>query len=163
MIPHAPSPAILKDLFQAGLKVTRVLFNNLRVKWRKGDAVAKRSLKKQRSGNRKSAVQYHSVEFSINELDLPYQFRVWETASGSIRVLVRGDSGVLPFLKVGDTLAMKYYSTDSIYPLENIRTAIRQITKKNRGRLKGHYLLGLEILEAWVLNNHDPILPLTHL
>lgn len=110
--------------------------------------MAKRSLKKQRSGHRQSAVQYHSVEFFIEELSLPYQFRIWEMASGSIRVLVRGDSGVLPFLKVGDTLAMKYYSTDSIYPSENIRTTIRQITKKNRGRLKGHYLVGLEMLEG---------------
>ena len=53
----------------------------------------------------------------------------------------------MPHLKTGDILEMKYYTRDSAYPFENVRTAIRHVTKKIQGRLKGHYLVGLEILE----------------
>jgi hypothetical protein len=90
--------------------------------------------------------QFNSVEISIDGLDLPYQFKIWENRSTSMNVLIKEDSGVLPLLKVGDTFNMKYYSSKSIYPLENVKTAISHITKNDRGRLKGHYLVGLEIL-----------------
>ncbi|MFC1866963.1 hypothetical protein ACFL0H_02355 [Thermodesulfobacteriota bacterium] len=92
--------------------------------------------------------QYHSVEFSIKGLGLPHQFRIWDSFSGSMSVLIREDSSTLPLLKVGDTLDTKYYSVNSIYPSENMRTLIRHITKKSEGRLRGHYLVGLKILGA---------------
>ena len=106
-----------------------------------------RSLDK-RSDGRKRVNQYHSVEFSIKGLELPYQFRIWDNATESMSVLVKEDSSVLPMLKVGDTLDTKYYSIDSIYPSENMRTVIRHITKNNRGRLRGHYLVGLKIVDG---------------
>lgn len=91
--------------------------------------------------------QYYSVEFSIKGLDLPYQVRIWENATESMNVLVKEGSSILPLLKVGDTLDTKYYSQGSIYPSENIRTVIRHITKNKKGRLKGHYLIGLKIID----------------
>ena len=69
-------------------------------------------------------------------------------APESINVLVNKDSSVLPLLKVGDTLDSKYYSSDSAYPSKNMRTVIRHITKNTNGRLKGHYLVGLKIIEG---------------
>ncbi len=110
----------------------------------KGNGMRSESL--ERPDRRGIQDQFHSVEIAIDGLDLPYQFKIWENGSTSMNVLIKEDSGVLPLLKVGDTFYMKYYSTKSIYPLENVKTAIRHITKNDRGRLRGHYLVGLEIL-----------------
>ena len=101
-----------------------------------------------RSEHREQVYQYHSVEFSINGLELPYVFKIWNIASMSMCVLVKEDSDILPRLKVGDRLNIKYYSTGSIDPPKYQETAIRYITKGEQGRFKGHYLVGLEILET---------------
>ena len=98
------------------------------------------------SGCGKSFDNYHSVEFYVDGIDIPYQFRIWDMASESISVLIRDDSGVLPLIKEGDILDMKYYSHGSVYPSEKTPTVIRNVTRKNQGRLKGHFLVGLEIL-----------------
>ena len=89
---------------------------------------------------------FHSVEFSIKGLELPYQVRIWDNESESMCILLKESSSVLPLLKVGDTLDSKYYSAGSVYPTQNMKTVIRHITKKNNGRLRGHYLIGLKIL-----------------
>ena len=90
---------------------------------------------------------YHSVEFCIKGIELPYQFKLWNTANMSMCVLVKENSAILPRLKVGDTLDMKFYSADSSYPTDSLRTTIRHITRDDEGRFKGHYLVALEILE----------------
>jgi hypothetical protein len=92
--------------------------------------------------------RYRSVEFSINGLELPYHVRIWENASESMSILVNEGSSVLPLLKVGDTLDSKYYSEGSVYPSKNMRTLIKHITKNKNGRLKGHYLIGLKIINS---------------
>lgn len=96
---------------------------------------------------RRQGDQYHSVEFSIKGVELPYRFKIWNTSSMSMCVLVKENSAILPRLKVGDTLDMKFYSSESGYPTDSLRTTIRHITK-DEGRFKGHYLVALEILEG---------------
>ena len=91
---------------------------------------------------------YYSVEFSINGLEIAYQFKIWNTESTPMCVLVKEDSNILPRLKVGETLNMKYYPTGSTYPPKCLDTAIRHITKNDQGRFRGHYLVGLEILDG---------------
>lgn len=113
----------------------------------KESAVTNRLLER-RSEPRKQVDQYYSVEFSTNGVDPTYQFKIWNIPSTSMGVLVREDSDILPRLKVGDTLNMKYYSTDSVYPSDYLQTAITHITKNDQGRFRGHYLVGLEILES---------------
>ena len=99
---------------------------------------------KSKDGERRE--QYHSVEFSLEGLNASYQFKIWNIASESNSVLVKEDSDILSRLKVGDTLNLKYYSSDSFCPTETIETAIRNIRKDEAGRFKGHYLVDLEIL-----------------
>jgi len=101
-----------------------------------------------RSEPRKKVDQYYSVEIPISELGVVYQFKIWNAESTSMFVLVKEDSGILPWLKVGDRLNMKYYPTDLFYAIEYLDTEIRNITKQDQGRLKGHYLVGLEILDS---------------
>lgn len=101
-----------------------------------------------RTGPIEHANPYSSVEFSINGLEIAYQFKIWNTASTPMCVLVKEDSNIVPRLKVGDTLNMKYYPTGSAYSPECLETAILHITKNDQGRFRGHYLVGLEILEG---------------
>ncbi|MDY6880101.1 MAG: hypothetical protein V2J25_01315 [Desulfatiglans sp.] len=97
-------------------------------------------------GNRKD--QYHSAEFSIDGLEMSYQFKLWDSESTSSKcVLVKENSHILPCLREGDTLNVKYYSSGSEYTSTSLETAIKQITKNDQGRFKGHYSVDIEILE----------------
>jgi hypothetical protein len=106
-----------------------------------------------RSESRTRIDQYHSVEFSVDGLDIAYQFKIWDIASSSMCLLIKENSDILPRLNVGDTLNMRYYSDDSSLPQGDLATQIRHITKIDEGRLKGHYLVGLEILESMEQND----------
>lgn len=110
-------------------------------------AVINKTLER-KSEDTKRGHQYYSVEMAIEGLDFSYQFRIWNVASTPMCVLVKEDSDILPRLKVGETLNMKYYPTGSIHPPEYWETAIRHITKNDHGRFKGHYLVSLEILHT---------------
>ena len=101
--------------------------------------------RKDRSGERVD--QYDSVEFSLNGLNARYQFKIWNIAPGPNCVLVKEDSEILPRLRVGDTLNLKYYSSGSFSSIDNLETTIRNIRKDDDGRFKGHYLVALEILD----------------
>ena len=101
-----------------------------------------------RSEEEKRVVEYYSAEFLLDGLDTPYQFKIWNMASASLCILVKENSSVVSRLKVGETLHVKYYPGDSTPPTRYQKTAIRQITKNDQGRLRGHYLVGLEILEG---------------
>jgi hypothetical protein len=91
--------------------------------------------------------QYYSVEFSLAGHDCPYQFKIWTVEPASMYVLVKEDSKILECLKVGDVVKPKYYTTDSLNPTRHLNTRIKCITKEDQGRFKGHFLVGLSILE----------------
>jgi len=90
---------------------------------------------------------YHSVEFSIQGVALAYQFKIWNTSSTPMCVRVKEDSAILPRLKEGDTLDLKFYSSGTDHSTASLKTTIRHITR-DQGRFSGHYLVALEILEA---------------
>jgi hypothetical protein len=98
-----------------------------------------------RSEPRAKLEEYHSVEFKIADLGALYQFKIWNTSSKGICVLVREDSNVLKYIEVGNVLDMKYHTSDYSIPPQNLKTQIKHITKEDHGRFKGHYLVGLSI------------------
>ena len=100
-----------------------------------------------RSEARSRAGKYSSVEFSTNKEALTYQFKIRDIASSGIGILVNEGSAVLKSLKVGDVLNMKYYPLNLADQPEYIDTEIKHITKDEKGRFKGHYLVGLLVLE----------------
>jgi hypothetical protein len=100
-----------------------------------------------RSEPRRIIDQYHSVEFSISECVFIYQFKIWDISTKGLCVLVREDSDLLNHLNVSEILELKYYSTDSLRPIEYLKTEIKHITKNDEGRFKALYLVGLSILE----------------
>ena len=111
-------------------------------------------LKETRSEPGKRPDLYYSVEMSVDGLGVIYQFKIWTVQSESMFIIVKENSDILKCLKAGDTLNMKYYSSDSVYPLEYMDTEIQDITKQEQGRLKGHYLVSLVIVES---PDHDKI------
>jgi hypothetical protein len=106
------------------------------------------------SGPRKRLDQYYSVEIPIDALGVVYQFKICAIDSPCIFIVVTENSGILPWLKVGDTVNMKYYSTDVLSPVDYLDTEIRTITRQDQARFKAHYLVGFEILER---QDHDHI------
>ena len=75
-----------------------------------------------------------------------YQFKLWNSESKPMFVLVKEGSDILSRIKVGHVFNMKYYSTDAGCPTTYRPTQIENITKENRGRFKGHYLVGLSFM-----------------
>ena len=94
--------------------------------------------------------QFFSVEIPVNELGVIYQFKVWRTESMNLYILVKEDSGILPWIQAGENLTMTYYSNNIFARYQNYNTAVRFINRQQYGRLKGHYLVGLEINEKTV-------------
>ena len=91
--------------------------------------------------------QYSSVEFSIDDLGYTYQFKIWETKTPGINILVNQNSVILKHLHVGNTFDIKYYPSDcSGYPV-TMKTEIKHIKKNAEQRIKGHCLVGLAVNE----------------
>lgn len=100
-----------------------------------------------RSETREAVNRYHSVELNFGTLQMAYQFKIWNISPKGMCILLREDSVVLNHVRVGDVLEMKYYGADSPRTTEHLKTKIQHITKDDQGRFKGHYLVGLSIVE----------------
>ena len=94
----------------------------------------------------KTLDQFYSVEFASPEIQRLYQFKLWNSDSKAMFVLVKEGSDILSSIKVGHVFNMKYYSTDTGSPTTYRATQIETITKENQGRFKGHYLVSLSIM-----------------
>ena len=92
--------------------------------------------------------QFHSVEFLSPKIQVLYQFKLWNSDSESLFVLVKKESDIMGSLKAGNVFEMKYYGTASGCPTKCLPTQIENITKEDQGRFKGHYLVSLSILPS---------------
>lgn len=107
---------------------------------------------KNRSGERRSEPRtltegLYSVEINLGGSIPIYQFKLRDISANGACILVKDDSPILNYLKVGQVLNMKYYSTDRSNPTEFLASEIRHITKAEPGRFEGHYLVGVLVLE----------------
>ena len=87
--------------------------------------------------------EYRSVEFSLDGLELPHQFRIWNTEPNCMFVLMKQNSKILKCIRAGETMKMKYYTNDTFRPTRTIDTQISHITREDEGRFKGHCVVGL--------------------
>ena len=101
-----------------------------------------------RSESRTLVDCFYSVEFSKKGLDAIYQFKIWNISTKGICILVREDSNLIAHLTVGDVVNMKYYPIEESNPGEYSQTEITHITRDEQGRFRGHYLVGLSIVDA---------------
>ncbi len=112
-----------------------------------GQNSGKSDSKESRSVSREKIDKFYSVEFSIKGLESVYQFRIWNLSQKGMCVLVKEDSSIFPHLKVGERFKMKYYPSEMLEPIEYLDTEVKHITKDEKGRFKGHYMIGLSVLE----------------
>ncbi len=91
---------------------------------------------------------FYSVELLSHELQLLYQFKIWNFSSDPMFILVKEGSGFLEQLKVGQVFKSKYYSTDSLCPTVELKTRIAQVVRSDQGRFKGYYVIRLAIINS---------------
>jgi len=106
----------------------------------------KKDQKERRSHERTLPDRFYSVEFLLKATGNVYQFKLRDMSSQGLGILVREDSEVLQYLKMGQELDMQYNPPRGTEPPEIFKTLIRHITSKARGAPDGHVVIGLEII-----------------
>lgn len=91
---------------------------------------------------------YHSVEFALDTAYPVYQFKLWHPDRNSMFLLAKRNSAVLPELKEGRVLPMKYYSNDAVRTVEVHNTRIKKMVDETRGRFRGHWRIELSIIQG---------------
>ena len=76
-----------------------------------------------------------------------YQFKVRDVSSTGAGVIVRDDSEFLAMIEIGQVLEVNFISPRGSNPSGFYRAEIKQIAKLERGRYKGHRLVGISMLE----------------
>jgi len=99
-----------------------------------------------RSETRELLDRFYSVEFLIKETGEVYQFKLRDISAQGLGILVREDSRILHYLKVGGTLDVQYNPPRSSGTTAILKTQIRHIAKKEQGAPDGHFVIGLEII-----------------
>jgi len=91
--------------------------------------------------------QYYSVEFLLKEPGNIYQFKLRDLSSKGLCIIVNESSAVLKHVKIGETLDMKFHPPDASGRAESLKTQIRHISKNDHKPFKGHFLIGLSIID----------------
>lgn len=88
-----------------------------------------------------------SVEIDLGRPIPIFQFKLRDLSSNGACVLVKEGSSMLSNIEIGRTLKMKYSSAEAPKSIEFLKAEIKHITKQDEGRFKGHYLVGLSIVD----------------
>lgn len=88
-----------------------------------------------------------SVEFSVNTLELVYQFKIIETSASGMSFIIKEGSVVLEHMKEGMVLDMKYYPEGVREAPKFLKTKIMHITKSALPRYKGHFQVGIMLVD----------------
>jgi hypothetical protein len=102
--------------------------------------------KERRSKHRRTQLRNYRVEIKLIGAPI-YQFRVRDVSSDGAGILIKEDSKFLSMIEVGQIVDTEFISPEGTDPAGNFRAEIRHITEPNEGKNKGHYLVGLKILE----------------
>ncbi len=93
------------------------------------------------------ANEFYSVEFMVDGLKMPYQFRLWNDKQAPIFFIVKKNSVLLSRLRIGSTISMKYYSCNKQSPVQQHPTRIVDIVADNDGRFRNHCRVELSIVD----------------
>jgi len=89
--------------------------------------------------------QYQSVEYSVDGVHAPgRRSRIWHLHPRSNFILISKDSSIAPHLRVGARLKTKYYFPGGEHLDVDRETTIKEISREEQGRFKGHFLVDLE-------------------
>ena len=112
--------------------------------------------KEKRKETRNRTNKYYSVEMKLSSLPI-YLFKLKDISSKGTCFFVKEGSAILKHLKVGQILNMRYHSEDEMEPATVFTSEIKHITKIEEKAYRGHYLVGVKIVEKQDSNNqqHD--------
>jgi hypothetical protein len=96
------------------------------------------------------------AEIKISRNDLGYQFKLQEMDDHQGCFFINENSAVLSILNVGTVLDMKYWTAEKIRLVKYVRAQIKDITKQKHEPFKGHYKVGLSILQMKGLRRVNP-------
>ena len=99
-----------------------------------------------RAETRQPTKKFHSVEMKLGALPI-YLFKLKEVSSNGACFMVKEESAILKHLKVGQLLNMRYHTDNEMEPPEVFRSEIKHITKALENPYKGHYAVGIRLLE----------------
>ena len=77
-----------------------------------------------------------------------YQFKVADVSTKGAGLLINDNSAFLKLIEIGQIIDANFISPHGSYPTGMYRSEIRHITKMDKGKYKGHRLVGILILEA---------------
>jgi hypothetical protein len=109
-------------------------------------AVTKDSSKDKRSESRGAPKGFPGASIKLVGVPL-YQFKLKDSSENGASILVKEDSFMLNYLEVGQTLKINFSSERESDHNGDFETEIVHITKVDKGRYKGHYLVGVQILD----------------
>ena len=94
--------------------------------------------------------QANQKPFSACEVEVgPLRFKVWHKSPTYLCLLAEHDPSTLLEFREGEMLTLAYHDFASNLPSEHLKTAVRKIKRNERGKLKGQYLVDLEILKSY--------------
>jgi hypothetical protein len=105
-----------------------------------------KGFKERRTKPRRTKLRNYRVEIKLIGAPI-YQFRVKDVTPDGAGILIKEDSKFLSMVKVGQIVDADFISPKGTDPTGNYKVEIRHITKPNKEINKGHYLVGLSILE----------------
>ena len=105
----------------------------------------------------KKADSYFRAEIKISRNDLGYQFKLQEIDEHQGCFFVRDNSAVLGMLNVGAVIDMKYWTAQKTRRVQYVSAQISNITRQNHEPFKGHYKVGLSILQTKDLKVVNPV------
>jgi hypothetical protein len=88
---------------------------------------------------------FHGASIKLVGVPL-YQFKLKDMSDNGSSILVKDDSFMINYLKVGKTLQINFTSDHRSDHNGVFESKIVHITKVDTGRYKGHYLVGVRIL-----------------
>ena len=97
------------------------------------------------------------AEIKISRDGLGYQFKLREINDNQGCFFISENSSILKILDNGSILDMKYWTADKTRKIKFVTAKINGITKQSHEPFKGHYKVGLSILETKGLKQVNPI------
>jgi len=101
---------------------------------------------KKRIHPRTEVQSYHCIEVQTLKMFIKYQFKIWNSSSHGICILVKNDSDFLNKVTVGEILDVNYFPSDIPRPPDVHQTKIMHITRANQDKFKNHFFVGLMII-----------------
>ena len=96
------------------------------------------------------------AEIKISRNDLGYQFKLQEIDEHQGCFFISENSAVLNILDVGRVLDMKYWTAERNRLVKYVRAQIKDISQQKQQPFKGHYKVGLSILQMKGLKRDNP-------